>query len=141
MKALFRFPLRASPVLVIFSAFFCYSAEFQPSNGYANLREVDVDKVEVVFGIPSGSYTRIGLLIIRDYPGDIEDPTFLNFVEGEARRHGASGAWIAERTVKKGANIVQQRGRRGYQGAQTSLLEGDVAVVKVILYVRPKVRP
>ncbi len=137
MKALFRILLRASPFPVVFCAFLCYSAEFQPAHGYANLREESIDKVEITYSMPTGPYSRIGMLVVRDFPGDLQDPSFVNFIQGEAKRHGASGAWIAERTLKKGAaNLVQLRGRRGYEGSQTSIIEGDIAVVKIILFVR-----
>ena len=93
-----------SVCLVLFAAGACYSVEFVPAAGYANLRRsadaVRAQQIEIVYTSPGPQIRRLGVLSIRDV-SDPRSPDFAEFVVKEARRRGAPAAWIQADAMRR----------------------------------------
>lgn len=128
------------PVFFIVSA--CYTAEFQPSADYYNRRKSSVNDVTIVHIKPDTRIHILGTLIVRDFSGAIEDENFRQFIKREAKKRGASGAWIrsiriTEETVLKASDGPSRPGHSGMNRGSPSQernIQGSIATVRVILY-------
>lgn len=120
----------------------CYSVEFFPDDDYPNLRRENTEDVRIVRSSPNPPYHRLGVLVIRDYTGDLANPNFLARVRREARRRGASGAWIQrsriyEQTTFNANTRTRRQGSAGVPQGSGSL-RGQIGVVRIILFNRPR---
>ncbi len=136
-----------SVILLLFVAEFltaCYTAEFRPVPDYPVLREAKTESVEIVWSHPGQSAVILGSLIIRDFSGDLDDPAFLSYIKREARKRGASGAYISEKRMERVDSFLSDTtGRRqtGYKNparSQDLILKTDIGIVTVLLFTKSR---
>lgn len=85
----------------------CYTTEFRPSDQYEALHREHSESIEVSFLPPNGSYVFLGDLVFADIP-NAHDSGFLDYVKTQARRRGASYAYVdlARTQIKRGVDYV-----------------------------------
>ena len=126
------------PAALIWLGSACYSVEFKPDSDYPNLRRPGVGRVEIRRSPPERPYGRLGVLVVRDYSGDLNSENFQTRIRREARSRGASGAWIlgvqvTEQTAFEGSTVPTGRGA-ARDRHPTGSLRSRVGVVRVLLF-------
>ena len=116
----------------------CFSMEFQPDSEYPNLRRNGVDAVEIRRSAPERPYSRLGLLVVRDYTGDLRSDNFSTRIRREARKRGAEGAWIlttqlSEQTTFEGSTVATGRGA-AHDRHPSGSLRTKVGLVRILLF-------
>ena len=113
----------------------CYSVEFFPEHDYPNLKLKKIKNVEIKYRRPIKSYQKLGILIVRDFTGDIADRNFLRMISSEAKKRGAQGAWIISRIIRHQTRFqAETMDRRRRHRMQTGNVKGRIGIVKIILY-------
>ena len=117
----------------------CYTFEFHPTDEYPNLKKSNVKKVTLLTVRPIENFSTLGTLIIHDFSGNIQEPSFQAAIKREAKKRGAEGAWIAKIQLKKTVRLQggASSGSRNYMQNNyysTGQIEGMMGIVEVILF-------
>lgn len=97
----------------------CYSTEFYPEPDYLVLRRDGIEDVDIVYARLQMPTRFVGTLVVREYSGELDDPPFLHMIRGEARKAGASIAWILRRADTRGVY-----GQADFRGRGNSGMSG-----------------
>ncbi len=130
------FPALAGLILLLGWLPGCYSAEFFPGPGYHNLRREFVGEPEIRLSPPVRAHRELGILLLRNFAGDLQDENFLAFLRKEIKSLGAQGGWVARRRFHQ--QVQYETGtasaRRPGSISPTGEITTTVGVIQIVLY-------
>ncbi|MBX7057315.1 MAG: hypothetical protein K1X75_04570 [Leptospirales bacterium] len=129
-----QFLVRALAAGIIFCSGACYSVEFFPSPDYPNLRRSDVGEVEIRRSRPERSFQSLGRLVVRDASADLQDPSFVAFLQSEARSRGAAGIWVQSTALDRSQSMRTGTRQRDGHLEETGQLELARNQLNILLY-------
>jgi hypothetical protein len=113
----------------------CYTLEFQPVEDYPILKR-NVKKAKFLGSPPDRYHKKIGIFVVREYAGILDDKNFVQYVERKTAEKGAEGCYLDTRQkIRTETFRTRTTGSINRPGNETtSTMQSETEILTFVLF-------